>query len=259
MSSPSARFFEKSSALFSNMAMSSVSRSTISLPEPSLAASLKSGRLEFQFQTAAGNPADFQIWRSEALGAEGIWEVVAAATVEAVSEGLFRGTLPLSGGSREFVRVLRVGLPPIGLAPVLNEVMSDNVSAHAVGAGGYLDWIELFNPHDEAVNLEGYGLSDDILQPDRWTFPVRVMKALGANVLIVSNACGGMNPQWEKGDLMLIEDHINLLGDIRNMGANYLDQDLVVDGDLVTARTGGHCHLLARQIIDMLYAKEGVK
>ncbi len=54
-----------------------------------------------------------------------------------------------------------------------------------------------------------------------------------------------------------VTGHINLLGDIRNMGANYLDQDLVVDGDLVTARTGGHCHLLARQIIDMLYEKEG--
>lgn len=54
-----------------------------------------------------------------------------------------------------------------------------------------------------------------------------------------------------------VTGHINLLGDIRNMGANYMDQDLVVDGDLVTARTGGHCHLLARQIIDMLYEKEG--
>lgn len=46
--------------------------------------------------------------------------------------------------------------------------------------------------------------------------------------------------------------HINLLGDVRNMGAIYTDQDVVVDGDLVTARTGGHCHLFARQIIDML-------
>jgi deglycase len=46
--------------------------------------------------------------------------------------------------------------------------------------------------------------------------------------------------------------HNNLLGDVKNMGAVYVDEDVVVDGDLVTGRTGGHCHLFARQIIDLL-------
>ena len=46
--------------------------------------------------------------------------------------------------------------------------------------------------------------------------------------------------------------HNNLYGDAINMGAQYVDEDVVVDGDLVTGRTGGHCHLFAREIIDML-------
>jgi len=46
--------------------------------------------------------------------------------------------------------------------------------------------------------------------------------------------------------------HPNLYGDVRNMGAIYTDQDVVVDGDLVTARTGGHCHQFARAIIGLL-------
>ena len=60
---------------------------------------------------------------------------------------------------------------------------------------------------------EGYPL-------DAITLPVRVMKAMGCELLIVTNACGGMNPNFACGDIMVIDDHINLMGSNPLVGIN---------------------------------------
>ena len=57
-------------------------------------------------------------------------------------------------------------------------------------------------------------------------------------------------PELVRGRRVVV--HNNLLGDAKNMGAIYVNEDVVVDNDLVTARTGDHCNLLAKKIIDLI-------
>ncbi len=80
---------------------------------------------------------------------------------------------------------------------------------------------------------EGYSLSEV-------TFPIRIMKALGVDIIIVSNAAGGLNRNFNRGDIMLIKDHINLMGvnpligpNFNELGPRYPDMYNVYNKDLL--------------------------
>ncbi len=80
---------------------------------------------------------------------------------------------------------------------------------------------------------EGYSMEDIVL-------PVRVMKLLGIKKLFVSNACGGINPAFEKGDLCIINDHINLFpgnpligGNINELGPRFPDMSAPYDKKMI--------------------------
>jgi len=82
-----------------------------------------------------------------------------------------------------------------------------------------------------------------------------LVRAFAEPSILKGIICHGMwltapAPGLVKGRRVVV--HNNLIGDARAYGAIYVDEDVVVDGDLVTARTGGHCHLFARRIIELL-------
>ncbi len=78
---------------------------------------------------------------------------------------------------------------------------------------GGLDGVPAVAMQGRFHRYEGYSLSEV-------TFPVRIMRMMGAETLVVSGACGGLDPLMSLGDLVLLDDHINLIGDSPLVGAN---------------------------------------
>lgn len=101
----------------------------------------------------------------------------------------------------------------IDYAEIPNFVRSTAISHRGRLVCGRLHGIPVVAMDGRFHMYEGYPLK-------QITLPVRVFKALGAGLLVVSNACGGLNPYFRRGDIMMIEDHINLLGDNPLIGIN---------------------------------------
>lgn len=119
---------------------------------------------------------------------------------------------------------------------------------------GKLEDQDVFVMQGRVHYYEGYPM-------DQVTFPVRVMQRLGIEIMVVTNAAGAVNPDFEPGDLMLITDHLNLIGmagpnplrgpNLEEFGPRFPDMSQAYDKNLIE---------LARQVADDegLLLREGV-
>ena len=140
----------------------------------------------FQFQSVGQDPDAFAVEVASDFLASIDWQESAGAVIAVEAEGQFRVTMPLAGDWL-FCRIRAFDSGGPGPLVLLNEVMSDNDSAFADGEGDFWDWIELYNPNDEAVNLDRYALTDDEAVPGRWRFPAVVLQPHDLVLVYASN------------------------------------------------------------------------
>lgn len=167
-----------------------------SQPAPEIDASsirIEAGTLfTFQFQGVGQTANAFAIEIASEFSANSSWNQATGAVIVAVADGLFRVTLAMPGDHLFCrVRALEVGLP--GPPLLINEVMSDNVSAFSDTEGQFWDWIEIYNPNDEAVNLDQYALTDDGANLAKWRFPSLFIQPY-AHLLIYASDLNRTNP-----------------------------------------------------------------
>lgn len=103
---------------------------------------------------------------------------------------------------------------------------------------GHLEGLSVIVMQGRAHYYEGYSMA-------QVTFPVRVMQVLGIEMLIITNAAGGLNPEFQAGDVMLIRDHINLVGmtglnplrgpNLDQLGPRFPDMSEAYDAQLRTS------------------------
>jgi hypothetical protein len=127
------------------------------------------GKISFQFDATGGASDQFELQSASRLGSPVEWQK-GAANISELMPKLYQVIVPANPAGRfSFYRIVQLA-PPI--APlVINEVMSKNMTKIKAQDGGFYDWIEVYNPNDAAVNLQGYGLSDDPSDLHQWQFP----------------------------------------------------------------------------------------
>ncbi len=153
--------------------------------------SFRDSVISFQFDAPDGQAHHFQLEWATSLDPGTSWETLSAASMTVLMNGLYEASAPLpTGDGMSFFRIAVLNPPAVLF---INEAMSKNESTVAGDEGGFWDWIEIYNPNDELVDLEGYGLTDDPGRPRRWQFPAVTIQP-GAYLLVFASGLDRTQP-----------------------------------------------------------------